>query len=281
MDKFGDYISIILNGVFVSNARKKELEEEIRDHLEMQKRELIEEGYSEEQAELKAIQSFGEVEDIRHRFKSIFTPYRRLRDTVNEKKILKESIQWTVSIVVALMISLSIRSYAFAATEVRQCSMQNTLYEGQRLIDSKVEYYYSGPKRGDIVIINQEAEKGAYNIFISNTKEVIEKFYKNEGKDKERLVKRVIGLPGDKIDIREGKVYLNGDYYNEPYVKGITLPNDMKFPVTVPKNEYFVMGDNREVSLDSRDIGFIGIDEIEGKVILRLWPLDKIEVFND
>lgn len=275
MDKFGDYISVILKGIHLSKIRRKELEEEICDHLEMSKKELIKSGYSEEEAELKSIESFGEIEDIKKRFKVVFTPYCRFKDTINQNSFLKESVQWTASIVGALIISLSLRSYVFAATEVKQCSMQSTLYEGQRLIESKIEYYYSEPKRGDIVIINEEPQKGVFNIFIANTKEFAERFYKNEENEKKRLIKRVIGVPGDEIDIKDGKVYLNGQLYKESYIKGETFPKDMRLPIIIPEKEYFVMGDNRENSMDSRDIGLISIDKIEGKAILRLWPLGE------
>jgi len=281
VDKFGNYISLVLEGVCTCNGRKKELEEEIRDHLEIAKKELIDDGYTEEQSELMAIQRFGEVEDIKMRFKSVFTPYKRFKDIVNEKKLLKESFRWTVSIIGAFIIAISIRSYAFAATEIKQCSMQNTLFEGQRLIESKIAYYYSEPKRGDIVVINEESEEGIFNVFIANSKEFFEGFYRREENDKKRLIKRVIGVPGDKIDIKDGKIYLNGQRYHESYIKGDTFPKDMKFPVTVPEKEYFVLGDNRESSMDSRDIGFINIDKIEGEAVFRLWPLDKLGIIHN
>lgn len=275
MDKFRNYISVILKGVHVSKIRGKELEEEICDHLEMLKKELIKEGYSEKQAELEAIERFGEIEDIRNGFKKVFTPYNRLKDIINQKSFLRESLQWIGSIFGALIISLSIRSYVFAAAEVQQCSMQNTLYEGQRLIENKIEYCYSEPKRGDIVIINEQPEKGVFNVFAANTKEFVEKFYNKEENEKSRLIKRVIGVPGDEIDIKDGKVYLNGQVCDESYVKGDTYPKNMKFPIIIPEKEYFVLGDNRENSMDSRDIGLIGVDKIEGKAVLRLWPIDK------
>lgn len=281
MDRFGKHISLILEGLFLSKKKKKELEYEIRDHLDMTKRELIEAGYSEEKAEVEAIQRFGKTEEVKERFKSLFTPYWRWKEMMSEKKVLTEVLQWTFSIVGALVISLSVRSYVFAQTEVKQVSMQNTLFEGQRLIEYKVEYYYSTPKKGDIVIINREAEKGIVRRFVANTKEFVEGFYKDEEDKGKRLIKRVVGVPGDEIDVREGKVYLNGKLYDEPYVKGVTFPKEMKFPVIVPEKEYFVMGDNRESSMDSRDIGFINVDHIEGKAIFRVWPLDKFGKVNN
>lgn len=275
MDKFGDYIRLILKGMHVSDIRKKELEEEFRDHLEMTKSELVKAGYSEEQAEAEAIQRFGEAREIKNRFKSVFTPYRILKDIIVEKKVLKESLQWAVAILGAVIVSFSVRSYAFAQTEVKQMSMQNTLFEGQRLIEYKIDYYFSAPKRGDIVIINREAEKGALNTLVANAKDFVDAFYKKGEDDQKRLIKRVIGVPGDTIDLKDGKVYINGKYYAEPYVKGPTYPHRVEFPLKVPENQYFVMGDNRENSMDSRDLGLISIDNIEGKAIFRTWPLDK------
>jgi signal peptidase I len=276
VDKFGDYISIILKEANISNSSRKELQEEIRDHLEMLKIELIKEGYTEEQAVLMSIEKFGEIEYIKKGFRKVFTPYRRFIDAINQKRFLKETVQWTATIVGAFAISLFIKSYAFAATEVEQCSMQGTLYEGQRLIESKIEYYCSEPRRGDIVIINQESEKGAINIFVATAKEFAEGFYKKQEDQKKRLIKRIIGVPGDVIDIKDKKVYINGQIYNEPYIKGDTFARSMKFPIKVPEKEYFVLGDNRENSMDSRDLGLIKLGKIEGKAVLRLWPLDKV-----
>lgn len=275
MDKFENYIGMILKGLSISKAHKKELEEELRDHLTTARNELLEAGYSEEQAASEAIHRFGEVDEIRKKFRRIFTPYKLVKDWIDGNRILRESMQWAFTIIGALFLSILIRSYVFASTEVKQVSMQNTLFDGQRLIESKIGYYFYTPKSGDIVIINREAHKGFVNKFIDNAKEIVEGFYKEEDGQK-RLIKRVVGVPGDVIDIKDGKVYINGECYNESYVKGITLPNGMTFPVKVPENQYFVMGDNRESSLDSRMIGFVDISTIEGKAVLRLWPLDKL-----
>lgn len=276
MDRFRDYISLILKGACIGKNRRKELEEEIRDHLEMLKIEYIKDGCSEEQAELKSIEEFGKVEDVDKEFKKVFTPFKRFNDAIENTRLIKECIQWTASILMAIVISLSIKSYAFAATEVKQCSMQSTLFDGQRLIESKMEYYFKEPQRGDIVIINEEPQIGTFNSFVESTKDLVGIFRKNEENEKKRLIKRIIGVPGDTIDIREGKVYINRQLLDEPYAKGATSPKDMKLPITIPEKEYFVLGDNRENSMDSRDIGLISIHKVEGRAVFRLWPLDKV-----
>lgn len=275
MDRFEKYIGTVLDGLYLNKTRKSELIAEIQDHLEMTKRELITSGCAEEQAEVEAIRRFGDVMMVRNKFNSVFTPYRILKDSIERNKALNEIVQWTVSILGALIVSLFIRTYAFAQTEVRQDSMQNTLCEGQRLIEIKAEYYFKGPKRGDIVIINREAEVGILKTLKASMREFAEGFYKKDEEDGKRLVKRVIGVPGDVIDIKEGKVYINGDLHDEPYVKGVTFPKGSKLPVEVPENMYFVMGDNRENSLDSRDLGLIAKEKIEGKAVFRTWPLSE------
>ena len=90
-------------------------------------------------------------------------------------------------------------------------------------------------------------------------------------------IKRVIGIPGDEIDIRDGYVYVNGEKLEEPYVKGKTYKKNLEFPITVQKNHVFVLGDNRENSSDSRyqSLGCIDYSKIKGKATFRFWPLDK------
>lgn len=275
MDKFGNYIRVIMEGVPISKTRRLELEEEIRDHLEMSKKDFIKNGYTQEEAEQAALVNFGSTEDINKSMKKVYTSYKKLIEFMAEKRILKESLHYAACLVLALFLSLSVRSYAFAATEVTQTSMQNTLFEGQKIIESKFAYYNTTPSRGDIVIINTKVENGFINAFVSTTAEFFEGFSSKESEDKNRLIKRVIGIPGDMIDIRDGNVYVNGEQYAEPYVHDITLPNSTVFPITIPDDEYFVMGDNREVSYDSRDFGLVNIKHIEGKAVLRIWPFDK------
>lgn len=275
MDIFRNYISVILNGVHMREEERRDFEDEILDHLNMLKKEYMEQGYSEEEATGQAIQKFGETEDINKKYKKTFSPYHRMLQSLKPKAILKESLQWAFCLAATFILSLSINSFAFAGTQVMQSSMQNTLFEGQRLIENKMVYHYSTPKRGDIVIINEEEKKGIIETYLSNAKDIIERFQSKPVEEEGRLIKRVIGIPGDVIDIKNGNVYINDELYQEGYVKGKTDPNSTEFPITVPEDKYFVMGDNREVSLDSRDLGMFRIDQIEGKAVLRLWPLDK------
>ncbi|MFD2673171.1 signal peptidase I [Marinicrinis sediminis] len=163
---------------------------------------------------------------------------------------VKEIKEWTLSLGVAIIAALLIHNFAIAQTEVEMNSMENTLYEGERLIEDKITYRFSTPDRGDIVIINGPE-------------------YEN------RLVKRLIGLPGDVIDMREGYVYLNDEQLNESYAKGLTYANGLGMPYTIPEDHYFVLGDNREISLDSRQLGAIHEDSIEGRIIYRIWPFEQ------
>ncbi|WP_274651470.1 signal peptidase I [Paenibacillus humicola] len=166
------------------------------------------------------------------------------------KRWVRELREWVISLAIAVTVSLLIQNYAFAQTKVLNVSMQRTLFDGQRLIEDKISYHFEHPHRGDIVIINgPESDK--------------------------RLIKRVIGLPGDVLDFRNGLVYVNGKKLDEPYVKGQTFSNGLQLPYTVPANKVFVMGDNRENSMDSREIGPIALSSIEGRAVFRLWPLNK------
>lgn len=191
------------------------------------------------------------------------------------KSINREILEWALTLFIALFIAILLKSTAFAMVRVQGTSMENTLLSGQKLFENKLAYDFSTPKKGDIVILNrQKDDNGA----ISDIKCELKDTYNNiiGYQDENILIKRVIGIPGDKIDIKDGHVYVNGEKLNEYYVKGKTYPNDMKFPIIVPNNKVFVLGDNREVSLDSRIIGFIGYNQIDGKVFYRIWPFDKV-----
>ena len=161
-------------------------------------------------------------------------------------------------IIIAAILAAVVISFV-RPTIVKQTSMQDTLNPNDYIIMYRMAY--SGdkePKRGDIVIFKSELQD-------------------ENGKNK-LLIKRVIGLPGDKITINDGKVYINDKEYDESYLKdGYTTGSVNNFKV--PKGEYFVMGDNRVVSIDSRysEVGCIKKDAIKGRAVLRLFPFTKIK----
>lgn len=192
------------------------------------------------------------------------------------KAVFREVAEWILTFAGAFVIVMLLNTKVFATTQVRQSSMQDTLVEGQHLIIQKLSYDFGDPGRGDIIVfIDSQIPQGYLDeikIFLTDVSEV---FKPVEEKTNTRLVKRVIGLPGDEVDIRDDGVYVNGEKLDEEYVKGVTFTREIDFPLVVPQGQYLVMGDNREVSRDSRSFGTIDRKQIEGKALFRFWPLDK------
>lgn len=173
--------------------------------------------------------------------------------------IINEIFQWILAVIVAIVIALAIRGFIFEPVKVIGESMQNTLFTGQRLIAYKLGYFFSPPKKGDIVVLEY--------------KQGLIKFLPLPDPSEIDYIKRVIGTPGDNVDLKDGYVYLNGKKLDEPYAKGLTYKMSLQFPVTVPAHQLLVMGDNRQNSSDSRQIGFIDYSRIKGRAIFRMWPL--------
>ena len=144
-------------------------------------------------------------------------------------------------------------SFAVQAVHVEGLSMFATLDDNDYLIANKIDYRLHAPQRGDIIILRPPTD---------NSKD---------------FIKRIIALPGDRLLISDGIVYINGHRLDEPYLPEawVTL-NNLYGPdgMVVPPNEYFVMGDNRNRSQDSRTFGFIGRDRIDGRAWFRIWPLN-------
>jgi signal peptidase I len=141
---------------------------------------------------------------------------------------------------------------------VDQTSMLPTLHPGDRLVVVKAAYWFSDPARGDVVIISADwqPEVGA-------------------------LVKRVIGLPGDTIEIKNGAVYINGSLLTEPYYNGTTTASPGGYDhVVLQQGQYFVMGDNRPGSEDSRVLGPVPRQDIIGRVCFRYWPFSTWHFFH-
>ena len=174
-----------------------------------------------------------------------------------------EILEWVRDIIVAVIIALIILVF-FKPIIIQQESMEPNFYSGDYIVTSRQAYTLFGePERGDIIVFKTDLQD-------------------EEGKDK-NLIKRIIGLPGDVVSMKDGYIYINGELLDEPYVKeqgisDLVIGGDME-PVTVPEGELFCCGDNRGVSLDSRSIGTIPIDSIVGKVKVRLYPFNQIKAF--
>ncbi len=188
-------------------------------------------------------------------------------------KILHEVIEWFLYLFSAVIIASILHTQVFAMTVVNQSSMENTLIEGQKLVMERISYQIHQPMRGDIIVFLQQEETDGFlekvRIFLND----ISLKLKGEMRE-DRLIKRVIAVGGDELTIKGGYVYVNGEKMEEHYVKTLT-PNEMVTEV-VPEGYVYVMGDNRVVSLDSRYFGPVRIDHIEGKVVFRVLPLNKI-----
>lgn len=160
-------------------------------------------------------------------------------------------------ILIAAVIAAAILAF-IRPTIIKQTSMEPTLEENDYVIMYKMAYRNHDPKRGDIVIFKSDL--------------------KDDNGDDKLLIKRIIGVPGDVITIKDNQLYINGEVYKEDYLKdGITTGNIENR--TVPSGKYFVMGDNRVVSVDSRypEVGFVSKDQIKGKAVVRLFPFNKIK----
>lgn len=178
----------------------------------------------------------------------------------------KDAREWVVSIVTALLAVLIIRSFFFTIIRVDGTSMTDTLQNNDRLFVTVLDMKLHGPDRFDVVITHYDDTRKEY-------------------------VKRVIGLPGDTLKVKSGVLYVNGEAYEEPFLSpdrivNYSLPQYDFGPIEVPEGSYFVMGDNRDNSRDSRRVGFLSEDKIVGKVRYIIWPLNRIgsvggsEVYN-
>lgn len=170
-----------------------------------------------------------------------------------------------IDIVIAVCLAAAVL-YFIRPTIVKQSSMEDTLHENDYMIMYKQAYRKALPERGDIIIFQSS-------------------LVDEENGGEKLLIKRVIGLPGDVISISDGQLYINGEAYAEDYLKDGYTPA-FEIPAegesyTVPDGSYYCMGDNREGSIDSRrsEVGCVPFENIKGKVIIRLFPFNKIRTF--
>ena len=157
----------------------------------------------------------------------------------------------------ALVLAIGIRTFVAEARYIPSESMIPTLEVNDRLIVEKVGYHFGDPERGDIVVFNPTDELRRLNPSL-----------------RDAFIKRVIGLPGEKVEVRDGKVFINDQPIEENYTAA--PPNYNWGPETVPPDSYFVMGDNRNNSYDSHFWGYVPRDKIIGNAVVRFWPPDRI-----
>ncbi|WP_210364790.1 signal peptidase I [Bacillus sp. REN3] len=180
-------------------------------------------------------------------------------------RIKKEGMEWLQAFIIGMVIFAFIRIFFFSNYVVEGESMEPTLEEGNKVVVNKLGYDTGDLERFDVIV-----------------------FHANESED---FVKRIIGLPGDKIEYREDRLYVNGEKVYEPfldqqhrdedsrgYQTGDFTLKDLTGKERVPDGKLFVLGDNRLGSWDSRQFGFISADQVVGKVNLRYWPLEEMAV---
>lgn len=176
-----------------------------------------------------------------------------------KKKIGKEILSWVQVIVISLVLAWFLGNYVIMNAYIPSASMENTLTEGDKVIGSRLSYKFSEPERGDIIMF---------------------KYPDDESRD---FIKRIVGLPGETVTIKDGKVYIDDSEIplTEDYLKETPVSENIG-PFEVPEDSYFVMGDNRNNSHDSRywENHFVKKDKILAKAIVRWLPVSKITWFN-
>lgn len=176
-------------------------------------------------------------------------------DTDKKNSWQSELIQWAVVIIGAVILAVLINSFVIVNAQIPSGSMENTIMTGDRVFGNRLAYAFSDPERFDIII------------------------FKYPDDESQLFIKRIIGLPGETVEIRDGNIYING---SDTPLEDVETKEPMvgSFgPYTVPEGCYFVMGDNRNNSRDSRywEHTFVSEDEILGKAVFRYWPLNKMK----
>ena len=170
------------------------------------------------------------------------------------KNMVKEVLSMALYIAVVLCITFLVVRYVGQRTQVDGHSMENTLFDGDNLIVDKISYRFTDPKRFDIIVFPYHYKEDTY------------------------YIKRIIGLPGETVQTRDGEIYIDGAILEEDYGKETMLTSGRAADqIQLGEDEYFVLGDNRNHSEDSRfdDVGNIERSEIIGRAFIRIWPFER------
>lgn len=174
------------------------------------------------------------------------------------KSSTRNVVEWVLVIVGAILVAFVVKTFFVQAFQIPSASMHPTLLEGDRVLVNKLSYRLHDINRGDVVVFRRPANMPA------------------GPSDPEDLIKRVIGLPGDTLQTKSGKVYVNGRELEEPYLAKGTETLDIDDPVTVPEGRIWVMGDNRGDSQDSRVFGPVAQDTVVGRAFVIMWPPGRL-----
>ena len=185
---------------------------------------------------------------------------------LDKEKVEEKEFSWTREILstaayLLVVVALTFLFVQFVGqrTHVNGDSMNVTLEDGDNLIVDKLSYRFSDPKRFDIIVFPYQYQEKTY------------------------YIKRIIGMPGETVQVIDGMVYIDGEMLDETYgMEIMQYAGVASEPITLGEEEYFVLGDNRNNSSDSRDpsVGNIQEDQIIGKAFLRIWPLNKIGILS-
>lgn len=192
------------------------------------------------------------------------------------KAAVRETMEYVQSIALAILLAMVIMTFVGRSFVVEGASMEPTLHNRERIIVEKLSYRFRAPARGDIVVLRNpwRPDTEGWARAVEAMRELVD-----FSGSMRPYIKRIIGVAGDTIEISDGRVYLNGKELHEPYVAA--FPWSDYGPGTVPEGHVFVMGDNRNNSDDSRgSVGFLRIDRIVGRAVVRYYPLSKTAVMR-
>lgn len=165
------------------------------------------------------------------------------------RSVVREALE---TVAIALVLTLVIRHFVVESFVVRGSSMEPSLHDGQRLLVSKFVYRFRPPRRGDIIVFRSPVSR-------------------------DDLIKRVIGTPGERVEVAAGRVLVDGKELREPYILRRDFASSLG-PQEVPPGKLFVLGDNRPNSEDSRYFGFVSLNAVKGKAVVIWWPFATFAV---